>query len=83
MSLPEVPVDLAAEAASLEKSIAQCEIDEITNAIMHLQRSNEELKAYLAESGPDPDLSQASYDNLTAIATKTERVSELRATALH
>ena len=84
MSTPvAVPADLAEEAASLEKTIAEHEIDEIVNAIGHLETSNEELRAFLLESGPDPDLQQAMYDNVAAIATKAERVSVLRASTAH
>ena len=81
MSLPAVPADLAEEAATLEKSIASYQIDEVLNAIAHLERSNAELRSFLKEAGPDPALSQAIYDNVAAIAIKAELVAELRASS--
>ncbi len=49
-------------------SVIEAEIDEVSNALLHLQRSQEELKLALQESGPDPDFREAINDNIVTIA---------------
>lgn len=49
-------------------SIVELEIDRLTNALAHLQRSNQELKDAIAEAGPDRDFRDAINENLVTIA---------------
>lgn len=47
-------------------------IDEIDNAIAHLERSNKEMQQFDPD-GRDPDLVQAIHENVDAMAIKRDR----------
>ncbi|KAG2438824.1 hypothetical protein HXX76_005365 [Chlamydomonas incerta] len=57
-------------------SVLRIEIDELKNAIQHLERSNWELKELLA-SDPDPEYRQAIGENIVMVAKKRARVAAL------
>ncbi|KAG2453324.1 hypothetical protein HYH02_001548 [Chlamydomonas schloesseri] len=57
-------------------SVLRIEIDELQNAIQHLERSNRELKELLT-SDPDPEYRQAIGENIVTVAKKRARVAAL------
>ncbi|KAG2438829.1 hypothetical protein HXX76_005370 [Chlamydomonas incerta] len=57
-------------------SVLRIEVDELKNAIQHLERSNRELKELLA-SDPDPEYRQAIGENIVTVAKKRARVAAL------
>ncbi|EFJ48118.1 hypothetical protein VOLCADRAFT_91371 [Volvox carteri f. nagariensis] len=56
--------------------VLKIEIDELTNSIQHLERSNRELKELL-QTDPDPEYRLAIGENITTIAKKRARVAAL------
>eukprot|EP00198_Chlamydomonas_reinhardtii_P003653 XP_001692989.1 predicted protein [Chlamydomonas reinhardtii] len=57
-------------------SVLRIEIDELKNAIKHLERSNRELQTLL-EFDPDPEYRQAIGENIVTMAKKRARVAAL------
>lgn len=51
-----------------QATIIELEIDKLTNALAHLQRSIVELKEALAEAGQDLEYRDAINENLVTIA---------------
>ena len=61
-----------------ELEAAAVEIDELSRAVLHLTRSNEELRAALAETPGDPDFEAAIVENVDVIAAKLAKLAELK-----
>lgn len=53
------------------------ERDRLLNAVLHLERSNGELKEFIKESGHDPDLRQAVGENIVVIAKYKGQIEQL------
>ncbi|KDD73006.1 hypothetical protein H632_c2636p0 [Helicosporidium sp. ATCC 50920] len=51
--------------------------DRLENAMSHLRRSNQELKAAMEAEGPDPDMRTAISENIVIIAKYAAQVEKL------
>lgn len=54
------------------------ERDRLLNAVDHLVRSNEEIKACLQETGHDPELRQAVGENIVVIAKYKAKIQKIQ-----
>ena len=76
--------DGAAAAASLaanragELEIIAMDIEEMSRAVFHLTRSNNELREALVETPGDPDFEAAIIENVDVIAAKLAKIAELK-----
>ncbi|KXZ47008.1 hypothetical protein GPECTOR_39g502 [Gonium pectorale] len=60
----------------MSESVLKKDIDELKNSILHLERSNQELKEALA-AGPDPEFRMAIGENIATLAKKKARLAAL------
>ena len=58
-------------------SLLEIERDRLKGSVDHLQRSVEELKAAIAETGPDQDYKEAINENVVLIAKTRARIAAL------
>ena len=73
-------MDMAVAMESEEPSGTPLEfqIRELENQIKHLVRSNAELEAYIAESGPDKELRVAIGENIVSIARRRAILEDMQ-----
>jgi hypothetical protein len=64
-------------AASVAAALLEIERDRLLGSISHLERSVDELKAAIAEEGPDQDYRDAIDENVVVIAKYKARVAAL------
>jgi hypothetical protein len=64
-------------AANAAASLLEIERDRLLGSISHLERSVDELKAAIAEEGPDQDYRDAINENVVVIAKYKARVAAL------
>lgn len=70
-------------SAGAGTSLLEQERDRLKCALGHLERSVTELKAAVADSGPDPDYKEAITENITVIAKYRARVAALEEEIQH
>jgi hypothetical protein len=64
-------------AANVAASLLEIERDRLLGSILHLERSVDELKAAIAEEGPDQNYRDAINENVVVIAKYKARVAAL------
>ncbi|EEH06044.1 conserved hypothetical protein [Histoplasma capsulatum G186AR] len=80
-STPITPQAFAEALKSLPLSSLYAKVSELRNSIAHLQRSNDELARYIAESSPDnhdQDCEDAIRENEVVIVRMQERIDLLK-----
>lgn len=67
------------QAIALDPKVASDEIGRLQNSIVHLKRTQNELKDYLE----DPDVRQAVEENKVTLASQDERIFMLKLALSH
>ncbi|KAH7921828.1 hypothetical protein BV22DRAFT_974613, partial [Leucogyrophana mollusca] len=85
--VPRYPQPFSLEEAILfDPAVTSDEIARLQNSMAHLERTQDELKEYLASlasPSEDPEVAQALKENDTTIASQDERIFMLKLALTH